>query len=66
MCSSFCGRSFSIWSTDGELVFDSGRDFELITAQVSPDTFNSEGDAATFNERSDDMGPKQKALPLAR
>lgn len=29
----FGGRSFSVWNGDGELVFDSGNDFERITAK---------------------------------
>ena len=31
---SFGGRSFAIWTTDGRLVFDSGDDFEQVTADA--------------------------------
>lgn len=52
-------RSFSIWDADGELVFDSGDEFEQITAEVLPDDFNSTNDENdTFDDRSDDKGPE--------
>ena len=35
------GRSFSIWSHDGSLVFDSGNAFEHLIAKRSPDVFNA-------------------------
>jgi hypothetical protein len=38
----FGARSFSIWDTSGNLVFDSGDDFEQITAKASPEFFNSD------------------------
>jgi len=56
---SYGARSFSIWSVEGEelkQVFDSGSDFEEITAGAIPDYFNhnkNEKDA-----RSDDKGPE--------
>src|SRR4030095_16008203 len=37
------GRSFSIRTADGELVFDSGDDFEQVTAAQVPASFNSNG-----------------------
>jgi 2',3'-cyclic-nucleotide 2'-phosphodiesterase / 3'-nucleotidase / 5'-nucleotidase len=37
----FGARSFSIWTADGQLVFDSGDQFEQITASANPAFFNS-------------------------
>src|SRR5699024_11785771 len=34
---SFGARSFSTWTTDGDLVFDSGDEFEQITAEAVPE-----------------------------
>ena len=63
----FGGRSFSIWTTLGELVFDSGRMFEQITAAAVPTIFNSNGDSpATFDTRSDDKGPEPEGLTLGK
>ncbi|MFI4917065.1 MAG: choice-of-anchor I family protein [Phycisphaerales bacterium JB060] len=62
---SYGARSFSIYSTDGELVFDSGSDLEEITAMLLPDDFNSTNDENdSFDNRSDDKGPEPEALAL--
>lgn len=37
----FGGRSFSIWSTSGSLVFDSGDELEQLTAAAYPANFNA-------------------------
>lgn len=58
------GRSFSIWSSDGTLVFDSGNAFENIIANRSPDVFNANGGKSEFDDRSDDKGPEPEALAL--
>ncbi|MDN4481226.1 choice-of-anchor I family protein [Demequina muriae] len=63
---SFGARSFSIWSTDGKRVFDSGDDFETITAQVAPAHFNSDNDESTFDSRSDAKGPEPEAVTTGR
>jgi hypothetical protein len=60
------GRSFSIRTTDGELVFDSGDDFEQITAAEAPAQFNSNGTAATFDTRSDNKGPEPEGVVLGK
>ena len=60
----FGGRSFSIWDTAGNLVFDSGDAIERLTAELLPDVFNSSGENETFDERSDDKGPEPEALTL--
>ena len=58
------GRSFSIWSQDGSLVFDSGNAFEYLIAKRSPDVFNANGGADEKDDRSDDKGPEPEALAL--
>ncbi|MGF1448689.1 MAG: choice-of-anchor I family protein [Opitutales bacterium] len=61
----FGARSFSIFSTDGELVFDSGDFFETFLALNFPDAFNSDNDENdSFDSRSDAKGPEPEALTL--
>jgi Choice-of-anchor I domain len=60
------GRSFSIRTADGKLVFDSGDDFERITAAQVPAAFNSNGTAATFDTRSDNKGPEPEGIVLGK
>jgi 2',3'-cyclic-nucleotide 2'-phosphodiesterase/3'-nucleotidase/5'-nucleotidase len=63
----FGARSFSIWTTAGRLVFDSGGAFERITAAAVPAVFNSNGDSpATFDTRSDDKGPEPEGVTLGK
>ena len=58
-------RSFSVRDGDGNLVFDSGADFERITAILNPDNFNSTDDEnGSFDDRSDDKGPEPEALTI--
>ena len=59
-------RSFSIRTTEGELVFDSGDDFEKKTAAQVPASFNSNGTAATFDTRSDNKGPEPEGIVLGK
>jgi hypothetical protein len=59
------GRSFSIWTTDGSQVFDSGSDFESITANLLPDNFNSNNDEQPSKDnRSDNKGPEPEGLAI--
>lgn len=60
----FGARSFSIWDAAGAQVFDSGDDFERITAQLLPANFNSDNDESTFDTRSDNKGPEPEALTV--
>jgi hypothetical protein len=61
------GRSFSIWSGSGKLVFDSGADFEKITAEFFPDDFNSDNaENDSFDTRSDNKGPEPEGVAVAR
>ena len=60
-------RSFSIWTVDGELVFDSGDDFEQITARRLPENFNSTNDEnESFDNRSDDKGPEPEGVTVGQ
>ncbi|MDO8862558.1 choice-of-anchor I family protein [Haliea sp. E1-2-M8] len=64
---SYGGRSFSIFNGDtGELVFDSGSDFETITAQRLGADFNATNDENDGDDRSDDKGPEPEAIEIAR
>lgn len=59
-------RSFSIWNANGELVFDSGSEFERIIADQNPDNFNStNAENDSFDARSDDKGPEPEAVEIA-
>lgn len=59
-------RSFSIWNGEtGALVFDSGNDFETITAQRLGDGFNASNDDNEGDNRSDDKGPEPEAIEIA-
>jgi len=62
----FGARSFSIWNTKLEQVYDSGANFEDITAEIFPDYFNSNHRENTFESRSDDKGPEPEGLTLAK
>lgn len=60
----FGGRSFSIWDTAGNLVFDSGDEIARITGEALPHGFNSSGENDTFDDRSDDKGAEPEALAI--
>ncbi len=59
-------RSFSIRDIYGRLIFDSGSDFETITAEAIPEFFNAASDENNFDNRSDDRGPEPEPLDLGR
>lgn len=51
----------------GNLVYDSGNDFERITAAVDPENFNSTNDEnGSFDSRSDDKGPEPEGVEIGR
>lgn len=59
------GRSFAIWdAATMELVFDSGSDFEKITAQVLPDGFNWSNDDNLLDKRSSKKGPEPEGIEI--
>ena len=63
----FGGRSFSIWSGDDMTqVYDSGEDFERITASVLPEFFNSDHVSNSFDNRSDNKGPEPEGITIAK
>ena len=55
-------RSFTIWDTDGNIIFDSGTELEAITAEAFPEFFNSDNDENTFETRSDAKGPEPEGV----
>ncbi len=60
-------RSFSIWDTRGNQVYDSGDEFEQITADLIPDDFNSTNDENdSFDNRSDDKGPEPEGVVVGK
>lgn len=64
-------RSFSIWewneaTSQLSQVYDSGNEFERITAQRFPDFFNSNHRENSFDTRSDDKGPEPEDVKVAK
>ncbi|WP_279192950.1 choice-of-anchor I family protein [Corynebacterium stationis] len=60
-------RSFSIYDEAGNVVFDSGSDFEEITASLNqPGVFhhNADNEDPDFDDRSDNKGPEPEALTI--
>ncbi|MCW5946893.1 MAG: choice-of-anchor I family protein [Fimbriimonadales bacterium] len=61
----FGARSFSIWDEELNLVFDSGADFEIITAGVYPFDFNSNNSAnKSADSRSLRKGPEPEGVVI--
>ncbi|MBV2096537.1 MAG: choice-of-anchor I family protein [Candidatus Thiodiazotropha sp. (ex Codakia orbicularis)] len=64
---SYGARSFSIRNARGKLVYDSGDDFERITAALLPDDFNSNNDENdSADSRSDDKGPEPEGVTVGK
>ncbi|KXO12734.1 Alkaline phosphatase [Moritella sp. JT01] len=61
---SFGSRSFSIWDAQGKQVFDSGNDFDRITADRLGINFNNNNRKNKGDNRSDDKGAEPEALAL--
>lgn len=61
---SYGARSFTIWDQNGLVVFDSGDDFERITASVHGDEFNNNDDENEGDSRSANKGPEPEALTV--
>lgn len=60
-------RSFSIWNAQsGEQVFDSGADFEHITALKYGNNFNNGHDEVDPDGRSDAKGPEPEAITIGK
>ena len=62
----FGTRSFSIRNAKGELVYDSGDDFEWITALDFPANFNASNTSNEYDNRSDDKGPEPEGVVAGR
>lgn len=58
------GRSFSIWNTDGNLIWDSGNEFETLTARFFPQNFNTGHTTNALDDRSDNKGPEPEATAI--
>lgn len=62
---SYGARSFSIWDANGNLVWDSGDDFEQYIAANYSSFFNcNDGLASEQDNRSDDKGPEPEAVTI--
>lgn len=58
-------RSFTIFDSALELVFDSGDDFEQIIIEENPENFGSTNDEnGSFDSRSDAKGPEPEAIEI--
>jgi len=63
----FGGRSFSIWDTQGNLVYDSGAELETTIAELFPDDFNADNaENDSFDNRSDNKGPEPEGLAIGK
>lgn len=60
----FGSRSFSIWNDSVEHVFDSGKDFELITGTLYPSYFNASNTNNTLDHRSVTKGPEPEGVAI--
>lgn len=62
---SYGARSFSIYTEDGKQIFDSGDDFEQITAKTLGQSFNSDNtESNSGDSRSDNKGPEPEGICL--
>jgi 2',3'-cyclic-nucleotide 2'-phosphodiesterase (5'-nucleotidase family) len=61
----FGSRSFTIRDANGAIVWDSGDQFEQVTANAYPANFNSNNSANNFDNRSDDKGPEPEGIVVA-
>ncbi len=64
-------RSFTIFDSEGEIVFDSGAQFEQLLSVFSPDDFNNDdGEVISpdgeVDNRSDAKGPEPEAIEIGK
>ncbi|WP_413165445.1 choice-of-anchor I family protein [Capilliphycus salinus ALCB114379] len=62
----FGGRSFSILDENGNIIFDSGDQFEKITAKLFPEYFNADNSENNFDNRSDNKGPEPEGVTIGQ
>ncbi len=63
----FGARSFSIYDAEsGKQVFDSGNDFESITAEEVPELFNMSNSKTKVDDRSRSKGPEPEGMAVAQ
>lgn len=63
----FGGRSFSIYdAATMEQIYDSGNDFERITASALPNYFNCSNDKTTMDNRSGKKGPEAEGITIGK
>src|SRR5262245_53478433 len=60
------GRSFSVRSDDGTLLFDSGSQLERITASYAGIVFNTSNDNNNLEDRSDNKGPEPEGVAIGK
>ncbi|WP_052087837.1 choice-of-anchor I family protein [Paenibacillus wynnii] len=61
------GRSFSIWdAATMSQVYDSGSDFEKITAELYPTVFNSSNNKSELDSRSGKKGPEPEDVKVMK
>lgn len=60
----FGARSFSIFDETGNLIFDSGDDFEKYTFAQHGEAFNNDEDENKGDARSDDKGPEPESVAI--
>lgn len=60
------GRSFTIWDTAGQVVFDSGDQLEQLTAALFPLRFNASHGNNTRDSRSAAKGPEPEGLAVGK
>lgn len=61
---SYGARSFTIWNADMMLAFDSGDDFEQITAALYPANFNASNSNNDLDSRSAAKGPEPEGVAI--
>ncbi|OAS14612.1 choice-of-anchor I family protein [Paenibacillus oryzisoli] len=61
------GRSFSIWQANTMMqVYDSGNEFEKVTAQRVPNNFNASNSKTALDDRSSKKGPEPEDVKVGK
>jgi hypothetical protein len=60
------GRSFSIRTVTGQLVYDSGDEIEQMTAAIYPANFNASNTSNSRDGRSSSKGPEPEGLTIGK